>query len=83
MTTDEAVVAIVKVLAPYIGSTMARSATEAHCLKLGIAGPMSPDQRDALLGKIAGGLNVFLGRDKSSSVIAEVRGALAALEGSR
>lgn len=84
MTTAEAVDAMVRVVAPYIGNTMARSAIEAHCQKLGIAGPtVSPDQIDALLGKLGSGLNIFLGRDKSASVIAEARGALAALEGRR
>jgi hypothetical protein len=84
MTTAEAVEAMVKVMAPYIGDTMARSATEAHCQKLGIAGgAVSRDQIEVLLGKLAGGLNIFLGRDKSAAVIAEARSALAALEGSR
>jgi hypothetical protein len=84
MTTTEAVDAVVKVMAPYIGDTMARSATEAHCQKLGIAGAtVSPDQLESLLSKLGGGLNIFLGRDKSASVIAEARSALAAVEGRR
>jgi hypothetical protein len=85
MTTTEAVDAVVKVLAPHIGETMARSATEAHCQKLGIAAssPPRPDQLNALLGKLGGGLNIFLGRDKSGAVISEVRQALTALEGKR
>jgi hypothetical protein len=84
MTTSEAVQTVVKVIAPYIGETMARSATEAHCQKLGIAGgTVSPEQLDALLGKLGGGLNIFLGRDKSASVVAEARLALAAEKGSR
>lgn len=85
MTTTETVDAVVKVLAPYIGDTMARSATEAHCQKLGIAAasPVRPDQLEALLGKLGGGLNIFLGREKSASVIGEVRHALTALEGTR
>jgi len=84
MTTSEAVQTVVKVMAPYIGDTMARSATDAHCQRLGIAGgTVSPEQLDALLGKLGGGLNIFLGRDKSASVIAEARSALAAREGSR
>ena len=61
MTTSEAVQTVVKVMAPYIGDTMARSATEAHCQKLGIAGDtVSPGQLDALLGKLGGGLNYGL-----------------------
>ena len=42
---------------------------------------MSPEQLDVLLGKLGGGLNIFLGRDKSASVVAEARQALAAREG--
>ncbi len=83
MTTSEAVDTVVKVMAPYIGDTMARSATEAHCQKLGIADTVSHHQAEALLAKLGGGLNIFLGRDKSASVIAEARTALAALEGRR
>jgi len=80
MTTSEAVDVMVRAMAPYIGDTMARSATEAHCQRLGIAATMSRDQVETLLGKLGGGLNIFLGRDKAASVIAEVRAALAALE---
>jgi len=85
MGTTETVDAVVRVLAPYIGETMARSATEAHCQKLGIAasGPVPPDQLELLLGKLGGGLNIFLGRDKAGAVIGEVRQALNALEGAR
>ena len=84
MTTNEAVDVMAKVLAPYIGDTMARSATAAHCQKLGITeGTVSHDQLEALLGKLGGGLNIFLGRDKSASVVAEARSALAAREGTR
>jgi hypothetical protein len=80
MTTSEAVDAVVRVLAPHIGSTMARSAIEAHCQKLGIetASGLRSDQLDSLLGKLGGGLNIFLGREKSAAVIGEVRQALAA-----
>jgi hypothetical protein len=81
MKTAEAVRVVVKVMAPYIGDTMARSATEAHCQKLGLTGArLSPEQVEALLGKLGGGLNIFLGRDKSAAVIGEARAALAALE---
>jgi hypothetical protein len=84
MTTNDAVQTVVKVMAPYIGDTMARSATEAHCQKLGIAGgTVSPEQLEALLGKLGGGLNIFLGRDKSATVVAEARQALAAAGGAR
>jgi hypothetical protein len=84
MITSGVVEAIVRVMAPYIGETMARSATEAHCQKLGIAGGApSPEQIEALLGKLGGGLNIFVGREKAAAVVAEARRALAAAEGSR
>jgi hypothetical protein len=78
MTTRETIDSVVKVLGPYIGETMARSATEAHCQKLGIANAsaVSVEQLESLLGKLGGGLNIFLGRDKSKTAIGEVRAAL-------
>ena len=84
MTASEAVEVVVKVMAPHVGETMARSATEAHCQKLGIAGSaVTSEQLDALLGKLGSGLNIFLGRDKSASVVAEARQALVAREAAR
>jgi hypothetical protein len=85
METSEAVQVIVEIMTPYIGDTMARSATEAHCQKLGIPtdSPLSSQQLESLLGKLSGGLNIFLGRDKAAAVIADVRSALVAREGGR
>ncbi len=78
MLATEAVQVMVRVISPYIGDTMARSAAEAHCQKLGIGqGPISDDQIEAMLGKVGSGLNIFLGRDRAASVIAEVRRQLA------
>lgn len=80
MNARETVDSVVKVLGPYIGETMARSATEAHCQKLGISdgASVSPEQLESLLGKLGGGLNIFLGRDRSKAAIGEVREAIAA-----
>jgi hypothetical protein len=81
MNTTDAVDTMVKVIAPYIGDTMARSATEAHCQKLGIVGAtVTREQVEALLAKLGSGLNIFLGRDKAASVITEAKDALTALE---
>jgi hypothetical protein len=80
MTVRETVDSVVKVLGPYIGETMARSATEAHCHKLGMndAGGVSAEQLESLLGKLGNGLNIFLGRDRSKAAIGEVRAAIGA-----
>lgn len=85
MESSEAVQVMVDVMAPYIGDTMARSATEAHCQKLGISmgSPISSEQLESLLGKLTGGLNIFLGRDKAAVVIADVRSTLAERERGR
>jgi hypothetical protein len=79
MLTNEALPIVVRIMAPYVGETMARSATEAHCQKLGIAeGSIGPEQVEVLLARLGSGLNIFLGKDKSTTVIGEVRAALAA-----
>jgi hypothetical protein len=72
----EAVQVIVDVMAPYIGDTMARSATQAHCRKLGVGETLSPSDVEALLTRLGSGLNIFLGREKSAAVLAETRRAL-------
>lgn len=78
MDTVRAVEVIVRVMSPHIGPTMARSATEAHCQKLGVEGKeMTVEQLELLLGKLASGLNIFLGRERSATLIGEVRRALA------
>ena len=70
---------IVKVLSPYLGATMAEASTRTHCEKLGIVGQaMSTEQTDALIGKLASGLAVFVGREKAAGVVQEIRKALAA-----
>ncbi len=39
---------------------------------------IDPEQVEVLLAKLGAGLNIFLGKDRSATVIAEVRAALAA-----
>ena len=79
LSTSDVVRTIVRVVAPYLGETMARSAAHAHCQKLGISGDhMQPAQAEALIGKMGAGLNVFVGREKSNVVVAELRRALQA-----
>ena len=76
MTTAEVVQTIVRVVSPYVGETMARSATKAHCQKLGIGTDMGTEQLEALLSRLGSALNIFLGRAKSSRVVAELRQAM-------
>lgn len=81
METSRAVDVVVAAMAPYIGETMARSAAEAHCRKLGLDGALGPGQLEQLLAKLGSGLNIFLGREKSAAVIASARQALAGAGG--
>jgi hypothetical protein len=77
MVTSEAVQVIVGVMAPYIGDTMARSATEVHCRNLGVRdATIEAAQIEQVLRKLELGLHIFLGREKSGSVIADARRAL-------
>jgi hypothetical protein len=53
MRMPETIDSVVKVLAPHIGDTMARSATEVHCQELGIASGsrLSPDRLELRGGR--------------------------------
>jgi hypothetical protein len=74
MERDVVVSQIANVLSPYLGATMAAASTRAHCEKLGIAGrAISAEQTEALIAKLAAGLAVFVGREKSAIVVAEIR----------
>jgi hypothetical protein len=79
MMTSDAVQVMVTVMAPYIGDTLARSAAEVHCRNLGVpATAIDPGQVELVLAKLEAGLHIFLGREKSSLVIADTRQALRA-----
>jgi hypothetical protein len=77
LSTSDVVLTIVRVVAPFVGETMARSAAQAHCQKLGISGDrILPAQAEALIGKVGAGLNVFMGRERASAVVAYLRRAI-------
>jgi hypothetical protein len=76
--TSEVVATIVRVLSPYVGETMARSATQAQCQKLGIEGAeISGEAAEALIGRLGAGLNIFIGRERSALVVEELRRVIA------
>jgi hypothetical protein len=78
LTKAEVIDALAAVLAPYLGETMARASAQAHCDKLGIRGDaISVAEVDALVGKLARGLNVFVGRERAASVLGEMKKAVA------
>jgi hypothetical protein len=74
----DALTTIVATITPFIGEHMARSATRAHCDKLGITnGQLTPEQAKALIARLESGLFVFIGREKASSVMNGLRQTLA------
>jgi hypothetical protein len=71
---------VTRLLAPVLGESMARASTRAHADKLKMnGGPASPEQVEALLGKLGSGLVVFVGREKAGALAAELRAAVARL----
>jgi hypothetical protein len=68
---------IAEIITPYVGTMMARSSIEMYCKRLGIAGDvMDRNQLDQLLRQLSLGLNIFIGRDKTETVIQEIRGGM-------
>jgi hypothetical protein len=78
LTRPEVLDALATVLAPYLGDTMARASARTHCDKLGLGeGEVTSAQVEALVGKLASGLNVFVGREKAAGVLEEMKRAVA------
>ena len=72
--------AIVPVLAPYIGETMARASVDAQLRKLGPSeGPLTPTEVHTLIEKLGQGLNVFVGRTRANDVVESMRAAVATI----
>jgi hypothetical protein len=81
--TSDVLAAIVGVITPYVGHTMARAAAEAHCRKLGVSGEqIAAEQLDALIARIGAGLNIFVGREKTAGILADMRRAVERLAAS-
>jgi hypothetical protein len=82
--TSDVVETIVRVLSPYVGETMARSATAAQCQKLGIDGAqMTPEAAESLIARLGSGLNIFIGRERSARVVDELRRVVAQAGGGK
>ena len=80
--TAEVLSAIAGVLSPYLGKFMAQASAKAHCHDLQIDGDVVDRGKvDALVERLGKGLNLFLGRDKSKEVVAEMQRAVDGLGG--
>jgi hypothetical protein len=77
LTKAEVLDALATVLSPYLGETMARASAQTHCDKIGVRGDAISDAEvDALVGKLASGLNVFVGRERAAGVLGEMKKAV-------
>lgn len=75
--------AVEEVLAPYLGPSMARAATDGHCRQLGIDGAeMTEQQLEALVGRLTLGLHIFVGRSNSAQLATALREEIARRGGS-
>lgn len=80
MRVSEVVNAITCIAAPLLGETLARSAVEAQRAKLGLPADELDEQHvRALVHKFGLGLNVFVGRETATSVVAQIESALEGL----
>ena len=80
MQASTTLTTIADAIAPYIGRTMAQSSIEMHCKKIGISnGSIDRGQLDELLRQLSLGLNIFIGRDKTTLVLSEIRSGMEGL----
>lgn len=67
---DQVVAAIVRVLGPYVGSTMAKASALGTCEKLGFRSDrIDRAHLPQIVEALAPGLGVFVGRDKAKGVV--------------
>jgi hypothetical protein len=75
---------IVRGLTPYVGATMARASTHGVSEKLRLSrAELTGAEARTLVDALAPGLAVFIGRDKSRTVIEEIWAAVDALGAKR
>lgn len=80
LSYDAVVAEVTRLLAPVLGESMARASTQVHAQKLQIQdGRVTPEQVEALLGKLGSGLAVFVGREKAAALAVEMRTAVTRL----
>lgn len=72
---------IANALTPYVGQMMAQTSIESHCKRLGLdATRLDASGLDRLLHQIGLGLNIFIGREKSETVMREIRASIGSVK---
>ena len=68
--------ALVRILTPHLGETMARASVDRHVQKLGLSQDnLGPSDLQPLIERLAQGLNVFLGRPQTVQVVEQMQRA--------
>jgi hypothetical protein len=69
--------ALVRLLAPHLGETMARASIERHLERLGAKdSQLDRGQLDEMIRRLGQGLNIFLGRARAAEVVEAMRKAM-------
>ena len=77
MDREKVVGTIEEIVGPSIGRHMARSSVELHCRKAGVSSEtVSQDQLRAVLEGLGKGMVVFVGREKTESLVRQIESAL-------
>lgn len=78
MLVQDAETMLIRVIAPFVGQHMAGASVRSHVQKFGLSGELTAAQLDTLVANLGAGLNIFVGREKSARLVAEMREALGA-----
>jgi hypothetical protein len=71
-----------RAIAPFVGETLARASTRAHCERLGLTGTsVSPAALETVLEQVAKGMRVFVGSRQTAEVMDRIRADVARLGG--
>ena len=79
MQASTTLTAIAAAITPYIGKTMAQSSIDMHSKRVGIDGTIDAGQLEELLRRLSLGLNIFIGRDKTTALVDEIRSGMEGL----
>ena len=70
---ERVVVVVVGAITPYVGATMAGASVRGFCTRLGLDVPvLDRAQVTRLLDALAPGLDVYVGKDKTTIIVREI-----------
>ena len=76
MPLSELEAALVVAIKPFVGEVMASASVKSFSKKLGLAGSIAIPERAKLIDAVGLGLNVFIGKVKTTEVLTELKAKL-------